>query len=1779
MSKEKKTRNLSKHSSLLKPLVSRSRSKPTKADTNPNETSNTDESLANDVNATKALPNINLEENEPYSMMSDASDASDASDLNNRSVSDTNRNDAEKAKASNTSSSVNSSKSNHLGESKTMAKKKTSALTTPLVENNTEESSTKATTMLSPINSNAEEDAVFFSSGQSNGQSTSLDIQYNKALLEEFSQIFLRRVEERYTKRLSPDQLRKNISEMLSFISQRKNGEIKIRSIAMNKAGLDPNEELIGLETCMEDQPFIVDTIKLAFSELGLSIAYAVTLLVPAQRDSNGTLLSVNPDTNTPIESVTRFLLQRVKSSQTRQFIVTDLHNRLSLARATTGAFLRLKKLGREIINEYHYLGQVYSNQKHLFQQVSDFLNWLLDDHFVFFGASSYQPNLIVSNNLGSAYALTESGNSSVAVAEKFFTPKQFNRDRFGESDLIKFYKTDLDSKVHRAGKILNVMFRRFDDTGNALGGVVFHGLLTQKAISSTAGDIPMFASRLDTLFDLEEVGPENHRYRAMRKAFDAIPVEFLLETSPSGLKDLVTAAIKAESTGEAVAQVVFNPDAESVSAFMLITQDVFTDNLRETLQSALSQGTQAEYSDRRVTAGFGRLIGLYFYLAGCKRFDLSVEELESQLLSLCTPWLEQLGHALRVRYDLDTAKQLQQYFGPAFPDSYQRSTTPEHAVRDVALLEMALNTDEIRFDIFQEPEDIAENHARLRLYYKISSKGELFLSDILPILDNFGFRVVDQEGILLDFEDSTRMQMDTFRFALESNYEQLYDRKLLLVNALRAVFREDVKSGRLNRLTPSAGLTWEEVDMLRAYVGYALQICPTLAREAVNRVLRIKTDIVRILVDLFNAKFLPDETRNLSGASSGRVARMQQIKDRLNAKLNAIQDATEDRVFRTLANLIDSTVRTNFFRTDRKSHYISFKINCANLDSVPEPRPKFEIFVHASTVEGVHLRGGKIARGGLRWSDRIDDYRTEVFGLMRTQMVKNVLIVPVGAKGGFILKKEKPGMDRRAFADKMYETFIRGLLDVTDNIIEGRTVAPPQVVCFDEPDPYLVVAADKGTAHLSDTANRIAQEYGFWLGDAFASGGSVGYDHKIYAITARGAWACARHHFSFLGIDPEKDVITAVGVGDMSGDVFGNGLLLSRTIKLLGAFDHRHVFLDPNPDPETSFLERSRLFELPRSSWADYSTKVLSKGGGVFSRTDKEIVLSEECKAMLGVTESALPPEAVIRKLLTLKVDMLWNGGIGTYFKASDEEHAAVGDRINDALRVNACDVKAKVIAEGGNLGATQKARIEYARFGGRINTDAIDNSGGVDLSDHEVNLKILLAPLVAQGSLSMNERMALIKEVAHDMCTKVVDNNNAHALLLSLDQMRSKQDPHAFMRVANFLAEQNAGIPEQEQFPNTSTLLSRGPQNGLYRPELAKLVAYIKMFVFDELLKADPLRFPDNESLLRSYFPDLISKKYYDAIEKHLLLKELLSTLRTSEIVQYAGATFFPDLMLETNRSVSDVAVAYSLAMHSLGARELRAQVLSQENVPAEVRYQAIITIEESLRESTSWLLHFLPSELLWKRAASLSKPKLKRGETAKLSGALSTIDYAAALSSLREHLPSHAIKAWKRVENDSHKLQDLGFTQELATNIAFTHQWPKSFPIAELGERTRRPINEVAQTYLSLGQLTQLNALILRIGRQPATDIWEALALRSLRAALVKILFDFSAKLLSSRSNPEELLSRYPAFLSIAADISRAQPNPDAAVSVSALVVVSEKLRKALDSISFDSSSAFV
>jgi glutamate dehydrogenase len=1574
----------------------------------------------------------------------------------------------------------------------------------------------------------------------------------SRALFDELSRAFRRRAEERYVRRLTPEHLRRSIGDLLGFILMRVPGETLVRCVVPAQAGWDPNEDLVAIETCMDDQPFIIDTLKLAFSQLGLSVVHSVTLLLPTRRDADGRLATLEAlEGDAHVESVTRWMLARAKEPALRDRIVADVKRRLDAARAAGTSFLRLKKLCREVVNEYEYVAQLKPQKAQTFRDAAAFVAWLVDNAFVFFGASFYRG--AHRHGFGAVGALDP---EDAAAHERFFGT---DRDRDGDEDIIHVHRSATDAIFHRAGRTYDVMLRRFDDAGRPSGGLVIHGLLTQKGSSVDGANVPWINRRLEAILRDEEAVPESHTFRALRKAFDALPIEFLLEVPPTGLRELCAAAARADTDEGAIVHVVPDSANRRVFSYVIVSQDVFTDDLREALQAALIDGTRAAYSDHRVSVGFGRAIGLYFYLAGCDATRISPDELEAKLLALCTPWSEQLTRALRLAHDEDTAHRLHETFGNALPEAYQRLTSPDRAVKDVELLDRALRSGQTKFEFFQEPGDQAARAVRLRLFHK----DELLLSDVLPVLDHFGFRVIDQDGIPVTLTNSTKMAIDTFRILAEEDADAILEGRRSLVEGLQAVFRGDFQSDPLNRLMVR-GLAWEQVDMLRAYVGYALQIRPTFAREALFRVLAQRADVTRAIVELFAACFAPDESPRADPAA--RAARIADARAKVDERLKLVVDGTEDKVLRTFVNLVDATVRTNFYRRDGKSHYLSFKIDCARLEVCPEPRPKFEIYVHAAAVEGVHLRGGRIARGGIRWSDRLDDYRTEIFGLMRTQMVKNVLIVPVGAKGGFVMKSEKPGIDRRAFADKIYETFIRGLLDVTDNIVDNKPVHPAGVICHDEPDPYLVVAADKGTAHLSDTANRIAEEYGYWLGDAFASGGSAGYDHKVFGITARGAWECARHHFSFLGKDPERDVLRVVGIGDMSGDVFGNGMLLSRTMKLVGAFDHRHVFLDPDPDPEASFLERQRLFRLPRSSWGDYRKEVLSKGGGAFKRSEKEVPLSPECQRLLGVDEPRLPPDAVIKRLLTLDVDLLWNGGIGTYVKASEEENARVGDRVNDALRVDAKDLSAKVFAEGGNLGITQRGRVEYALRGGRINTDAIDNSAGVDTSDHEVNLKILLAPLVAHEVLKVAERDKLLREIADDVCKKVIRNNTSHSVLLTLDELRGKNDPYAFQRVVEFLDGVGAGIPKGEQIPSAHELASRGVAY-FVRPEHAKIAPYVKAYVAEELLRSNPLRFPDNDRLLDDYFPEAIRARYQAGIERHLLLPELLATIRTNEIMTYTGSTFFPDLAAETDRSVADIAVAYTIANHWLGAYTLRESIDAAADVRAEAKYAAFIAIEDGLREATSWLLHFLPGDLLWKRAALIGRRARAGKDIAPRSKQPNRLEYGSALFALREHLPSAAPAAWRRAAQSEADLTALALPAALAQEVGLSNQWAKVFPIAELSDRTMRPTTDVAQAYLMLGQVTRLNALVLRVGRQTATDSWEALAVRGLRASLLGILFEFTSKVLVARMKPEEVLERYPEFLSVAQEIQRAHPSPERPVPVPVLVVVAEKLRKSL------------
>jgi glutamate dehydrogenase len=786
------------------------------------------------------------------------------------------------------------------------------------------------------------------------------------------------------------------------------------------------------------------------------------------------------------------------------------------------------------------------------------------------------------------------------------------------------------------------------------------------------------------------------------------------------------------------------------------------------------------------------------------------------------------------------------------------------------------------------------------------------------------------------------------YRYDIEDAPERIasvVDGSARLADALRALSEGRSTDGAINALVLTAGLTWREVEVLRGLRNHLQQIRPHYNLDTVNSVVLSNARVAKALYRAFEAKFDP--------AIAERQAAMRRAQEELDQALDAVRNLMDDEVLRALANLISASVRTNFFQRPERP-VIAIKVASAKVEGMPSPKPLYEIYVHARKLEGIHLRGGKVARGGIRWSDRHDDFRTEILGLMKTQMVKNAIIVPVGAKGGFVLKGElppRPALD--AYLVDRYREFISGLLDVTDNIVDGRVVHPPEVVLHDEDDPYLVVAADKGTAHLSDTANAASKHYGFWLGDAFASGGSVGYDHKKVGITARGAWECIKHHFQNLGVDVDIEPFTAVGIGDMSGDVFGNGMLLSRSIRLIAAFNHQHVFLDPAPDAEKSFAERERLFHLPRSGWRDYQPSLISKGGGVFDRSAKSIPVSPEVKALLGIETDKVSGEEMIRRILAAPVDLLYNGGIGTYVKASSEEHVAVGDRTNDRVRLDAVDLRTKVVGEGGNLGFTQRARLEYWAKDGRLNTDAIDNSGGVDMSDHEVNIKILLDLLVKKGVVTARERDSVFMEMTEDVAKLVLADNAAQALALTLDGRRSAARYAEFVDLVYELITEGVMDRVGNDVPSRKELLeSANKERGLPRPLLALVLSHVKIWAFSGILESDFPESAEGLPFLTGYFPERL-RGFSEHFSEHFLKREIIATGASNHIVNHAGVDFLSRMVKETGQPIGDIVRSYMESSRSLDAPGKREAILTSRKSAPEVQ-TALLGLEEELEKA---------------------------------------------------------------------------------------------------------------------------------------------------------------------------------------------------------------------------------
>lgn len=1302
----------------------------------------------------------------------------------------------------------------------------------------------------------------------------------DRPLFERFVQHAIDRLRGPYLSLHHPNQVLRHLELAFSFARVRDADDVLVR--------VQPGESkgIVALSV-MPDQPFIVDTIRLFFRRNELDYWGGFNVVITTTRDENGRLI----DCGTAEGSAESIVLLEANSGPTvenLQQASEQVRTNLLLAREMVRDFRAMTDSVQRAVSSLHTAADSAPSTVNPSRESANFLEWLIRDNFVFLGLDRVRDGAVVESL----------GIQKVAGAHQ----NSFSGDWPAPhgAGAIQVRKSAQESPIHRAGRIDEILVR-YRASDGAEESLFLRGMFTYRAVTQPSRNVPILRQVLKEILVDSSEKPGSFRYKGIANVFDSLPTEFLFTTTSNAIQNMVALVFESEQLHEV--GVTFSLTGEQ-SAFCLVAmpKSEFSDQLRRDLQTTLMEGVAATYSDHGVFVGRYETVLLHYFLTGVQRTSpAELEATRANVRDQATPWPTRLWQALESKFDEATADRLTDTWSKAFPEAYIRRTGVERTLQDIRILEDLASAEHPSADLF-----IQDGQLTLRLYEPV----DIFLTDILPVLDDFGLVVMESYATEIRPRSGV-MTLDTFVLAPMEGLDQatILQRRDLLIEALEAAFSDTVETDSLDALVMLAGISWAEVDMVRAYLRYMRQLKVPVALPRAKEILLSRPALVAAFVDLFRARFNPEY-------SDDREAAIERTWEAVDDHLRKIRAHDQDVVLRTMAQLIRHTLRTNFYRTDRVSHYLSFKFDIRNSPPHRDASHLYEIYVHSKDVEGVHIRFGPVARGGLRWSDR-DDFRTEVLGLATTQQKKNVVIVPEGSKGGFYLRNPSQSRDeRRQEADFFYQVFIRGLLDLTDNAVGGNPTRPPRVVCHDDFDPYLVVAADKGTAHLSDTANGISQSFGFWLDDAFASGGSNGYDHKAVGITARGAWVLARRHFAEMGLDPYQEEFTVVGIGDLGGDVFGNGLTETPHARLLAAFNHLHIFLDPNPDTKAAAAERERLFKIAgrNAGWTHYDSSLISEGGGVFERSARTIPLSPQVQEMLGLEMEEAPPNLVINHILKMQVDLLWNGGIGTYVKASYESQADADDRSNDVLRVDATELRCKIVGEGGNLGFTQQGRIEAGLHGVRLNTDAIDNSGGVDMSDHEVNLKILLSGLVQRGELTQEARNQLLEEMTEEVAHLVLENNNAHGRQISRDQIRSRMDIFQFAHAITFV-ERTFGLRrDQIDLPSHAELTERAARGeGLTRPELAVLGAYVKMYVYRELMAGKPKKIPGFSQMLREYFPKRIQKDYGQDIKDHMLAKEIAMTVATTKVIADGGATLVPIMIETTGAGVQEIVTAF--------------------------------------------------------------------------------------------------------------------------------------------------------------------------------------------------------------------------------------------------------------------------
>ena len=1500
------------------------------------------------------------------------------------------------------------------------------------------------------------------------------------------------------------------------------------------------------IDVVCKDQPFIVDTLEMILDEFHLEVISKHTASAPVIRDRDGTIQAIDGTAaKARDEIICHFEISDISKQEVREQLLEQIRERLSMAAIAVKDFKRMKGVLRDSIRSIRR--SAAGDPEGDYNQTRNLLEWLLQDHFILFGVKRWACSDESLSSLEEDISLGISCPDSEDDEVIRHAIERLGSDNPPIDRLVSF-KGMAESFIHRQGKIDHIVLK---EPGGLSSTRFVHiwGLFTFKAVQTPGDQIPHVRNKFERVISQHSFPRGGMRYKAYQNSFNSIPVEFLFQAQSSEIDAVIQAIHFVERSKEIRGHLVVDEERRKGLYFLITPRDGYSEEQRSRIEEILFELMGASYSDSRVKLGkHGTVLLSFFFTATDKLHEVTPEQIEEKVRLVAGSWSDRLHRQLHLDIG-SAAESLFRSYRDAFPKGYQISHSPDEGVQDIEKLEQIRPSDEfgMAFSVFRNEIDRDRSSARLRIY----QRKNLFLSTTLPILGNFGLEIVDQNAFQVSPSTGEKLTIDTFQVhGVTTDDHPLVTRSALVVDALKSIFNGSSSSDLLDRLVLEVGVDHRDVDLIRNQLHFLHQLGISTTIAFASGTLCQHAGITRKLLEYYHIRFDPD----LDLEMCERKSESAEIHGDILRALNDVRSSAQDIFLRRVLGIFESTLRTTRFHHNQDPLQ-AYKYDSVALPVGAHPRPWREIFVHHPEVEGVHLRGGPLARGGLRWSDRTTDYRTEVHGLQRTQMVKNVLIVPVGAKGGFILRK--PASDRgerREQADRLYRVFVEGLLRLTDNVVDQQVVVPERTIRWDGDDPYLVVAADKGTAHLSNTANEISKEHGFWLGDAFASGGSNGYDHKKLAITARGSWEQAKLHFRKLEIEFEKDPYSVVGIGDMSGDVFGNGMLLARNAKLIAAFNHLDIFIDPDPDLELAAKERERLFKLKRSSWRDYDPELISAGGGVFDRSEKKISPSPVARVLLGLPGSGdFSPEEVIRSILGAEVDMIYNGGIGTFIRSSQESNRDVNDASNFACRIAADAVRARMVIEGGNLGVTPKGRVELARAGTQINTDFIDNSGGVDCSDHEVNLKTLLHDVVRSGAITLEERNQVLIDVQADVCEQVLDNTREQGHLLGLDEVRSNSDPFSFERTMMILEDRGVLDREAESLPSHEELATRhAAGGGLTRPELAVVGAHAKMDVYRRLLKQPEGRVDENR-LLFEYFPEKIREQFPESIAKHQLRREIAMTVLTNKIVDRGGSSFCLDMERETGRSIGHVARSYLMADDLIGAEEMRKEILALENISSEVVYTSLVRIEEALRRTAAWLL------------STNDDDRLDRIEALIAEGVRPLQEYEDSIPGCL------AGPELERHENHLQEAMALGLSETFAQRMTKFEYLTAGVRILDISRSFEIRVPDVARLYYYLGNRSGLHPLVRKCDEADFSGRWDSLSMRILRNTILDGLWALVAKICSKApKDPKdgwieqlvEDLRRKPSFKAMESDIRRIGSEE---LSIASVQVLSVRFRR--------------